>query len=90
MRYDGGDCNIGDGNVDVDGDGDGDGDGFISCYIDNSVAVQQAGPSQQQVVKAARVDPAACQLHYEEFAAEVPSNKSFCFLFKPDLVPVLT
>ena len=72
MRYDGGDCNIGDGNVDVDGDGDGDGDGFISCDIDNSVAVHQAGLTQHQVVKVARVDPAACQLHYEEFAAEVP------------------
>jgi len=33
--------------------------------------VHQAGRSQQQVVKAARVDPAACQLHYEEFGAEV-------------------
>ena len=40
--------------------------------------VHQGGRSQQ----VARVDPAACQLHYEEIGAEVPSQNNPCFLLK--------
>lgn len=41
--------------------------------------VHQAGRSQQ-VGRQPRVDPAACQLHYEEIGAEVPSQNNPCFL----------